>query len=94
VARVSAPRATVASLVAHVDRIGHRMIQDALVEATADYWRHRGAAFTAARPRPGDFTGRATADQLAARDQALLDVSRACYAAAAVALVDRWPADA
>lgn len=125
------------AVMGHVEHFQRRVIQDALSEATGDYWRRRGAALAAARPRPGDFNGHVsrevadvdwdtgwptfgprsrwfahgqpvpadrmptrwtepplTIDRLSARDQALLDTSRACYAASAVALAERWSPDA
>jgi hypothetical protein len=48
---------TVAGLVAHVEHFQHRVIQDALAEATAAYWRRRADQFDAAQPRPGDYLG-------------------------------------
>lgn len=51
------------------DHFRARVLQDCLTEATASYWRRRAVAFEAARPRPGDFNGRVTPDELAARDE-------------------------
>jgi hypothetical protein len=41
-----------------------RVLQDALTEATAEYWEHRARAFEDAAPRNGDYRGRATDDDL------------------------------
>lgn len=62
-----------------------RVIQDALAAALAATWERRAAAFDAARPRPGDFTGLATPEDLAAQDQRLAAIASACRARAAVA---------
>lgn len=35
----------------------NRIVQDALIGATATYWRARADRFDAARPRPGDYFG-------------------------------------
>lgn len=45
----------------HVDHFRTRVLQDAMTDATADYWRRRARSFEAALPRPGDFTGGAPA---------------------------------
>lgn len=52
-----------------VDHFSARVLQDCLTEATSDYWLRRAVTFEAARPRAGDFNGRATPDELAARDE-------------------------
>ena len=41
-----------------------RVLQDALTEATAEYWLHRADQFEAAAPSLGEFHGHATRDQL------------------------------
>lgn len=60
------------------EQIRYRFLRDAFREATAAHWRKRGADFEWARPRPSDFTGRATAAELAARDARLASLARAC----------------
>lgn len=44
----------------------HRLLQEALSDAWAPQQRARAAAFRAAAPRPGDFHGRATREELRA----------------------------
>lgn len=56
----------------------HRFLQDALTMATAAYWRKRAEDFEAARPRPGDYNGNATPEQLKARDERMAGIARAC----------------
>lgn len=72
-----------------------RAIEDALSEATPGYWRRRAAALEAARPRPGDFPGRASEAELAERDRRLADAASACRRAAVLAETTRpwWVAD-
>jgi hypothetical protein len=41
-----------------------RVLQDALTEATADYWLHRADQFEAAAPKLGEYRGHATRDEL------------------------------
>lgn len=45
-----------------------RVLQDALDQATVAHWIGRHAALSAALPRPGDFTGGASPDELNARE--------------------------
>jgi hypothetical protein len=45
-----------------------RVLQDALDQATVGHWLARHAALSAALPRPGDFTGGASPDELNARE--------------------------
>ena len=55
-----------------------RVLADCLTEASAVGWLRRAAVFDAARPRPGDFNGRATPDELRARDLRCQAVAAAC----------------
>lgn len=66
------------SLEHHVDRIRARVLQDALSEATAAYWRRRAQWFRWAAPRPEDYTGQATPEELDARRQRLLGLAEQC----------------
>lgn len=71
------------------DQVQHfraRLLQDALSEATSAYWLRRARAFEAARPRPGDFTGQATLQDLVDQSQRLQRAADACRNAAKVAL--------
>ncbi len=61
-----------------------RVIQDALTEASSDYWNRRAAQFEAARPQPGDYTGHATAEALESRDRRCAATAEACRARAQV----------
>lgn len=70
-----------------LDHFRARVVQDALTEATAHYWRRRADTLEAARPRPGDFTGKATSDEIAAVDRRLTAAARACRERAAVSLL-------
>jgi hypothetical protein len=51
-------------LLIDVDHFRARMLQDALTEATAQYWVHRAYQFQQAAPRLGEFHGNATRNQL------------------------------
>lgn len=65
-----------------LDNFRRRVVQDALAEATRDYWLRRAADFEAARPTRLDYAGRATAADLAEADRRCRETARACRAAA------------
>lgn len=63
------------------ERVKHfrlRVLQDALSEATGAYWLRRAEVLDAARPRPGDYTGRATDEQLATAAKRCGDAALGC----------------
>jgi len=62
----------------YVEHFTKRVVQDALAEATAAYWRRRAAVFRDARPRAGDYNGRATSRELRDRHRRLSEVADAC----------------
>ena len=67
-------RAEVGRILALVDAeepIRRRVVQDALNDALACTWRRRAELLEWARPRPGEYVGQVTADELAARDRRL-----------------------
>ena len=47
-----------------LDHFRARVLQDALTEATAQYWIHRAHQLRQAAPRPGEYHGQSTHDQL------------------------------
>jgi len=47
-----------------LDHFRARILQDALTEATADYWEQRARAFEAAAPKLGEYHGSATREEL------------------------------
>jgi hypothetical protein len=62
------------------------VIQDALAEATSDYWERRAEAFEDARPVPGEFHGNETREELRERWLRLTEIAAACRRRATVAL--------
>lgn len=50
----------------YLDHFRARVLQDALCEGTAAYWRRRTEQFEWAKPRPDDFHGKATTAELSA----------------------------
>jgi hypothetical protein len=61
-----------------LDHFRFRMIQDAMNEATEGYWRRRADQLEDSIPRAGDFHGRATYADLAARAIRLQQTVHAC----------------
>ena len=74
-------------LAEYVDHFRHRVIADALAEATSAYWLKRADDFEWARPSLADFPGDATLDQRRAKWRELTEVATACRNRAAVSLM-------
>ena len=66
------------------DHFRARVLQDALTEATAQYWVHRAHQFQQAAPRPGDFHGNATTEELRAAYRRCMATTEACLRRAAL----------
>lgn len=58
--------------------VAARVVQDAFIEAAADCWLDRARQLEAARPRPGDYTGRSTPADRAATHRRLTEAAQAC----------------
>ena len=78
---------TIEAVLDHVDHFQRRVVQEAVADATATYWTRRAATFEWARPRPTDYPGRATPQQLADRDTRCAEAAAACRARAATSIV-------
>jgi hypothetical protein len=76
--------ASLRRLVDHVEHFQHRVIADAVLDASATRWLMRADEFEAARPRHGDFHGQATREQLRARWAELTEIANACRAKASL----------
>lgn len=61
-----------------LDHFRARILQDALTEATAQYWLHRAHQFQQAAPRVGEYHGSATRDELNQRWIECMATSQAC----------------
>lgn len=61
-----------------IEHFKARLLQDALTEATAQYWVQRAYQFQQAAPRKGDFHGNATKQDLWERWQECMDTAQAC----------------
>ena len=85
-------RAALRALLQRID-IGEpmrrRAVQEAISNAMAATWRRRADMFDQARPRPGDYRGQATAEQIAEADRRCAEVALACRSHAA-ALEAGW----
>lgn len=55
-----------------------RALRQALLEALPSYWLRRAEELDAARPSPGDFTGLASSQEVAKRDQGLAEAALNC----------------
>lgn len=66
-----------------------RVLQDALTEATAQHWVGRAHQFQQAAPRPGEFHGNATVEELRARWTECMATSLACRRHADL-IADSW----
>lgn len=73
------------SLAENVEHFRWRVVQDALCEATAAYWRRRAELLEWAMPKPGEYIGEATRDELNARWCRLRQEAEACRNRARVA---------
>jgi hypothetical protein len=61
-----------------LDHFVARVLQDALTEATAQYWLRRTQAFEQAAPRPGEYNGNATPEELRERWKECVNTAKAC----------------
>lgn len=61
-----------------------RFLVDMLLEADPQHWLGLAREFEAARSRPGDYHGQATAEDIAAADARLTATAAACRARAAL----------
>ena len=61
-----------------LSRYAVRMLEDAITEAMPWHWTRRAEQLESARPRPGDYRGQATAEDLAERHERLTEQAEAC----------------
>ena len=61
-----------------------RFVLDVMHSALPDQWQTRAATFDNARPKPGDYLGRATPAQIAAQDRRCARLAAACRLHAAL----------
>lgn len=73
-----------AAMMTTVDHFQRRVIQDALNEARRRWWLQRAEDFERAKPRPGEYAGQATIEQLRARWKWCHHTAQACRNKAAL----------
>lgn len=61
-----------------LDHFQHRIVREAMKEATAAYWTKRADQYAAAMPRASDHIGRRSYDDVAARAIRLQTIVTAC----------------
>ena len=61
-----------------IEHFQARVLQDALTEATAQYWVHRAHQFQQAAPRLDEYRGQATSEQLTERWIECMATMQAC----------------
>lgn len=66
------------------EQVMHRVLGDMVQAASANQFERRAEVFEWARPRPEDFHGRATPEELAERDRRLMETAAQCRAHALV----------
>ena len=74
-------RAALRRLLHQIDLDEHlrrRVVQQAILTASAWWWRWRAEQFHAAAPRPGDWSGRARAVELAEAVERCRETAQAC----------------
>ncbi len=71
----------------YVESCRRRIVQEILAEAEGIYWMRRAEQFEAARPKAGDYRGRASDDDLRARDVRLAEIAEACRRKAKVMMM-------
>ena len=60
------------------DHFRARVLADCIIDASAVGWLRRAAAFQWARPRSGDFNGKASQEEIRDRDLRCQAVAAAC----------------
>ena len=60
------------------DRVFRDFMLEVFLDVSAAQWRARAEHYRAARPRPGDFTGQATTEELREQWSRLTEVAKAC----------------
>ena len=74
--------------VEHLTHFQRRVLLDAMLDGWAVTWERAARRYEAARPRPGDFHGKADREALRAKWHELTEIARACRARAQVAPLD------
>jgi hypothetical protein len=84
---VNAPACGVDGLGDYIEHFRARVVQDAITDALASQWQRRARTFERCLPRPDDFTGRATPQQLEEQRERIAATILACRQRATVSLI-------
>jgi hypothetical protein len=76
-----------AALVEHVDHWQHRVVAEAIRDAESWQWLRRAAEWETAAPKPTDYHGGATREELSAAWRRCMETAAACRARAEVSLL-------
>jgi hypothetical protein len=76
--------ASLGEVVEGLTQLQRRMVAEAVLSAEAATWERRAATLEAARPRPGEFLGGATSEDLSRRWRELTEMAVACRSHAAL----------
>lgn len=76
-----------AAVLDHVDHFSRRVVIEACRDADSAQWIRRAETLEAARPRAGDWHGRATREELRARYDRLTEDAQACRNRARVSVI-------
>jgi hypothetical protein len=68
----------------HLEHFSRRFVQEVIEDATAAYYLKRAQAFEAAKPKPDDYHGKASREDLRAQWLRLDELAKACRARAKV----------
>ncbi len=75
------------AVVDHVEHFQARVCREAIADAEAATWERRAVMLEWARPRPGDWPGGATREELRVRYDRLTEEAQACRNRAAVSVL-------
>jgi hypothetical protein len=79
---LTAERRRLRSLLERIDLtepMRRRAIQQAILQAESWWWAWRAEQFHAAAPKPGDYNGQASAQELAEASERCVGAARACW---------------
>jgi hypothetical protein len=78
---------TLEAILEHVDHFAARVMREGIRDAEAAQWLRRAETLEAARPKAGDWHGRATREELRERYDRLTEEAQACRNRARVSVI-------
>lgn len=79
---------TISTAVDHLSHFQRRVVVEAMLDGWGATWERAAVRYERARPRPHEFHGKQSTDQLRAKWHELTEVAAACRARAAVSPLD------